>query len=113
MFQLAAVLSFTTLVLSVFAVPSIIRRDSVVQCSFGSAMCCNSVQQYNASTVSNIMDSATFALQNPTGQIGIQCVAVSVMGAAGGSSCKNTQACCGDAVQNGLININCSPLAVA
>ncbi|CAO3615400.1 unnamed protein product [Cunninghamella blakesleeana] len=90
-----------------------IGRTVGSQCNIGPIQCCNQLQGYHEldpdlyRTVSNLLGGNIEKTLH--GQFGIDCTAVSVMGAAG-VQCNAQAACCEGVEQNSLIGINCSPL---
>ncbi|TFK59722.1 fungal hydrophobin [Pluteus cervinus] len=79
------------------------------QCNVGSVSCCNQVQSANHATVQQLTGLLGIVLGGATGQVGINCTPVTVIG-AGGNSCSAQPVCCTNNDFNGLINVGCSPV---
>ncbi|KAN0086221.1 Fungal hydrophobin domain containing protein [Tylopilus felleus] len=81
------------------------------QCSTGPINCCNSVQQ--ASVINSLLGGFGLAnvLAGVTGQVGLGCDPITVIGASG-TSCTGQTACCSGDTFNGLIQTGCTPINI-
>ncbi|KAH8828839.1 fruiting body protein SC1 [Flagelloscypha sp. PMI_526] len=101
--------ALTAFVLPVLAAASVIARTGP-QCSTGTLQCCNTVGKADSTDVQNALGGLA-AVLGLTGNIGVSCVPINVA-AVGGNSCSAQAACCGNTIQNGLVNVNCSPISL-
>ncbi|KAK7438439.1 Hydrophobin-3 [Stygiomarasmius scandens] len=79
------------------------------QCNTGSIQCCNSVQDASSSGVSTLAGLLGIVLGPITGQVGLTCNPISVIG-IGGNSCSAQPVCCTGNNFNGLIVAGCTPI---
>ncbi|KAN0092576.1 Fungal hydrophobin domain containing protein [Tylopilus felleus] len=95
-------------VLAVASPAPLALRD---QCSTGPISCCNSVQQ--ASVINSLLNEFGFlnVLAGVTGQVGLGCSPITVIGASG-TSCTGQTACCNGDTFNGVIQADCTPINV-
>ncbi|KAF8154960.1 fungal hydrophobin-domain-containing protein [Crassisporium funariophilum] len=78
-------------------------------CNTGPVQCCNSTmdgesEQFNAITA--LLGIVTGPV---TGQVGVNCTPLTVVGLGSGASCTQQPVCCEGNNFNGLIVIGCSP----
>ncbi|KAF9053229.1 hydrophobin-319 [Panaeolus papilionaceus] len=78
-------------------------------CNTGTLQCCNSVQSSTNSGIAGLVGLASLVLGPITGQVGVSCTPITVIG-AGGNSCSAQPACCTGNSWNGVINVGCSPI---
>ncbi|KAF8994997.1 fungal hydrophobin-domain-containing protein, partial [Cyathus striatus] len=85
----------------------------VSQCNVGSLQCCNSVQSATSLSdpVSLLLGLLGVVVSGLTGQVGVTCSPISVVG-VGGNSCTAQPVCCTDNSFNGLIALGCSPINI-
>ncbi|KAF5367355.1 hypothetical protein D9615_010275 [Tricholomella constricta] len=79
------------------------------QCSSGAIQCCNSVQDADSAAVAVLTGLLGIVLSSLTGQVGVNCTPISVIG-VGGNSCTQQTVCCTDNSFNGLIAAGCTPV---
>ncbi|TFK37481.1 hydrophobin-319 [Crucibulum laeve] len=109
MFSKVALLA--TASLAVFAVASPTAGSGSNQCSTGSVQCCNSVQDAKSAQAASAIAGLVGVITGPiTGQVGLECNPISVIG-AGANSCKAQTACCTGNNFNGLVVVGCSPIS--
>ncbi|KAL0959950.1 hypothetical protein HGRIS_011614 [Hohenbuehelia grisea] len=80
----------------------------------GDLHCCNSLQQSDSQSVSDIFDllGAAPTIAGTDAQVGFACSPiVSGAGLAGDATCSQQTACCSDTQFNGLIAVGCMPFA--
>ncbi|KAH7886732.1 fungal hydrophobin-domain-containing protein [Phlebopus sp. FC_14] len=101
-----------TTCLAVFAVatPHVARQSS--QCDTGSLSCCNSVQSADSSTVTSLLSALGIVLGDITGEVGIGCTPITVVGTGSGATCTQQPVCCTNNYYNGLVNVGCSPITL-
>ncbi|KAF8448058.1 hypothetical protein L210DRAFT_2834811 [Boletus edulis BED1] len=114
------------------AAPNVLEARTATSCNSGSEYCCN--QKFDVRHLialpSPWMTHKSIHSQNPStfkegplGLIdvllglgvnaGVQCSPITIIGAlSNGAQCTQQTACCENVHQNGLVNIECSPIAV-
>ncbi|KAH7905555.1 fungal hydrophobin-domain-containing protein [Hygrophoropsis aurantiaca] len=80
------------------------------QCNTGSAYCCDSVQSATSSQVTTLAALLGIVLGDITGQVGLTCSPLTIIGTGSGADCNQEPVCCTNDQFNGLINLGCSPL---
>ncbi|KIJ67320.1 hypothetical protein HYDPIDRAFT_25785 [Hydnomerulius pinastri MD-312] len=90
------------------ATPHVARQSS--ECNTGSISCCNSVQDANSSAVTLLAGLLGIVLGDLTGQVGLGCTPITVIGVGSGATCTQEPVCCTGNSYNGLINLGCSPI---
>ncbi|TFK32034.1 fungal hydrophobin [Crucibulum laeve] len=78
-------------------------------CSTGTVQCCNSVQSANSGAVSLLAGLLGIVLGPITGQVGLTCSPLSVIG-IGSNSCNAQTVCCTGNSFSGLIVLGCTPI---
>ncbi|TEB23099.1 hydrophobin-251 [Coprinellus micaceus] len=81
------------------------------QCNTGPIQCCNSVQQASNPVVGLLAGLLGIVLGPLTGQVGLNCSPISVIGLPG-NSCSAQPVCCTGNNFNGLIVVGCSPINI-
>ncbi|PPQ78970.1 hypothetical protein CVT26_003827 [Gymnopilus dilepis] len=107
MFARAA--SVFVLALPVLAAASAVPRNNGDQCTTGSLQCCSSVQDASSSVVSLLLGLLGISVGSVTGQVGVTCSPITVIG-TGSTSCSEQPVCCTDNSFNGLISLGCTPV---
>ncbi|KAG2021026.1 hydrophobin-251 [Coprinopsis cinerea AmutBmut pab1-1] len=110
--RLTSTLFALAAVSAVFAAPG----ATTEQCNGGEVQCCNSVQDANNldSSVKKIITGLLHLdLKQITGQVGVTCTSVNVLGIGGGSSCTQQKVCCTNNSFHGLIALGCTPINVS
>ncbi|KAF8991434.1 fungal hydrophobin-domain-containing protein [Cyathus striatus] len=97
--------------LPLLAAASAIPRDGSSQCNTGSIQCCNSVQEASNPVVGLLAGLLGLVLGPITGQVGLTCSPLSVIG-IGGNSCTAQPVCCTGNSFNGLIVLGCTPINI-
>lgn len=111
--RLAVVIAASFAVLAA-ATPVEVRGDSGdSQCNGGTISCCNSVQDASSSSVTSLLGLLGLSLGSITGQVGLNCSPLTVVGVGSGASCTSQTVCCTGNSFNGLINVGCTPINVA
>ncbi|KAF8159213.1 hydrophobin-263 [Crassisporium funariophilum] len=105
MFARAA--STFVLALPLLAAASVLPRQG--QCNVGTISCCNSVQQASNPVVGLLAGLLGIVLGPITGQVGLNCSPLTVIG-VGGNSCSAQPVCCTGNSFNGLIVLGCTPI---
>ncbi|KAF9042980.1 hypothetical protein BJ165DRAFT_1328212, partial [Panaeolus papilionaceus] len=78
-------------------------------CNSGPVQCCGSLQapsQYNAAAVASALG---LAVQDVTGQLGVQCTPLTGIGAGTGNNCASSPLCCQRNFESQGAGVNCSP----
>ncbi|KAK7460985.1 sc3 hydrophobin [Stygiomarasmius scandens] len=104
-FKLLAVSALATLAA---ATPLETRQG---QCNTGEIQCCNSVQSANSSSLAGLLGILGAVLGPITGQVGVTCSPISVIG-VGGNSCTAQPVCCENNSFNGIIALGCTPINI-
>ncbi|KAK7444490.1 hypothetical protein VKT23_015171 [Stygiomarasmius scandens] len=104
-FKLLAVSALATLAA---ATPLETRQG---QCNTGPIQCCNSVQEANSSGLAGLLGLLGVVLGPITGQVGVTCSPISVIG-VGGNSCSAQPVCCENNSFNGIIALGCTPINI-
>ncbi|KIJ92755.1 hypothetical protein K443DRAFT_648166 [Laccaria amethystina LaAM-08-1] len=81
-------------------------------CNTGSLQCCNQTFSSTSGTAGLLGALLNLNLGQLTGQIGLSCTPISVIGAGGGASCTQQPVCCSGNTYYGLINVGCSPISL-
>ncbi|KAJ3515708.1 hypothetical protein NLJ89_g1590 [Agrocybe chaxingu] len=81
------------------------------QCNTGSLQCCNSVQDASSKGLAGILGLLGVVVGSITGQVGVTCSPISVIG-IGGNSCTAQPVCCTNNSFNGLIALGCTPINI-
>ncbi|KAF8153767.1 fungal hydrophobin-domain-containing protein [Crassisporium funariophilum] len=108
-FKLLSVLALATI-----AVATPTRRSSAPpasQCNTGPVQCCNSVQAASDKSLASVFGLLNIVAAAVTGEVGVTCSPVTVIGASG-NSCSAQPVCCTNNSFNGLIALGCTPVNV-
>ncbi|RDB29812.1 Hydrophobin-3 [Hypsizygus marmoreus] len=87
------------------------RSEPASQCNTGAIQCCNSLQQANNPVVGLLAGLLGIILGPITGQVGLGCSPLSVIG-IGGNSCTAQPVCCTGNNFSGLIVVGCTPINI-
>ncbi|KIM61504.1 hypothetical protein SCLCIDRAFT_1215971 [Scleroderma citrinum Foug A] len=113
MFFRASALLLPVVALSslVAAAPEPVARGGGASCSNGTAQCCNSTYENNA-TNTNLLEGLLGIVLDVTAQglLGLDCSPITVIGLGGGASCTQQAVCCQGTDFTGLVNIGCTNL---
>nr|CAA76494.1 hydrophobin [Pleurotus ostreatus] len=104
----------TFLILPLLAAATAIPRTNppAPTCTTGSLQCCNSVQAASNPVVGLLAGLLGIVLGPITGQVGLTCSPITVIG-VGGTSCSAQTVCCNGNSFNGLIVVGCSPVNIS
>ncbi|KAF5310913.1 hypothetical protein D9619_007758 [Psilocybe cf. subviscida] len=110
-FKLAAL---TTLAVATLAAATPARRNDggsapSNQCNTGSLQCCNSVQNANSASIAGLLGLLGIVVGTITGQVGVTCSPITVIGASG-TSCSAQPVCCTNNSFNGVVALGCTPI---
>ncbi|KIJ28123.1 hypothetical protein M422DRAFT_190150 [Sphaerobolus stellatus SS14] len=86
--------------------------QSVNQCNTGTTSCCNTVESATDSPVASLLGLLGIVLGDITGQIGLGCTPITVIGVGSGANCAQQPVCCTGNTFNGLINVGCTPISL-
>ncbi|KAF9031793.1 fungal hydrophobin [Hymenopellis radicata] len=100
----------TTVVLATFAAATPLEARTG-DCNTGPIQCCNSVQSASDPATAALLGLLGIVLGPITGQVGITCSPISVIG-VGGSSCSAHPVCCTDNSNGGLVSLGCVPISL-
>ncbi|KAF9220574.1 fungal hydrophobin [Gyrodon lividus] len=108
--RLSAIVAASFAVLAV-ATPHVSRSDS--QCNTGSLQCCDSLQDADSGVVTALAGLLGIVLGDLTGQVGVTCTPITVIGTGSGATCTQQPVCCTGNNYNGVLVLGCSPVNVA
>ncbi|EDQ99412.1 type 1 hydrophobin [Laccaria bicolor S238N-H82] len=81
-------------------------------CNTGSLQCCNQTFSSTSGEANLLGALLNLNLGQLTGQIGLSCTPISVIGLGQGASCTQQPVCCSGNTFNGLINVGCTPISL-
>ncbi|THV02187.1 fungal hydrophobin [Dendrothele bispora CBS 962.96] len=102
-------MQFKLVVLSALATLAAATGTPASQCNTGPVQCCDSVQSASEPSVATLLGLLGVAVQSVTGQVGVTCTPISVIG-VGGNSCSAQPVCCQDNNFNGVVALGCTPV---
>ncbi|GLB42272.1 putative hydrophobin [Lyophyllum shimeji] len=102
---------FLLFFLALCASATVLPRTDGNQCNTGTIQCCNSVQQASDPAVGLLAGLLGIVLGPITGQVGLTCNPISVIG-VGGNSCSAQPVCCTGNSFSGLIVLGCTPINI-
>ncbi|GLB42274.1 putative hydrophobin [Lyophyllum shimeji] len=102
---------FLLLFVAVCASATVLPRGGVTQCNTGTLQCCNSVQDASSPAVGLLAGLLGIVLGPITGQVGLTCNPISVIG-VGGNSCSAQPVCCTGNSFSGLLVLGCTPVNI-
>ncbi|KAF5327236.1 hypothetical protein D9619_004769 [Psilocybe cf. subviscida] len=108
-FKLAALT--TTLAIVTLAAATPTGTDPSNQCNTGSAQCCNSVQNADSKSIASLLTLLGIVAGSLTGQVGVTCSPITVIGASG-TSCSAQPVCCTNNTFNGVVALGCTPINI-
>ncbi|KAI3605913.1 hydrophobin [Moniliophthora roreri] len=97
-----------------FALTTLSVLAAASECSTGpvqARICCNSVQAANSPTAAGLLGLLGVAIQSVTGQVGITCNPISVLG-LGSNSCSAQTVCCENNSFRGVVALGCTPINI-
>ncbi|KAK7036698.1 hypothetical protein VNI00_011363 [Paramarasmius palmivorus] len=95
----------------VFALTTFSAFAAASQCSTGPIQCCNSVKAANDPSIATVLSGVGVNVQDITGQVGLTCSPITVIGVSG-NSCNAQTVCCENNNFNGVVAIGCTPINV-
>ncbi|KAF9043361.1 fungal hydrophobin-domain-containing protein [Panaeolus papilionaceus] len=110
MFSKLAVLAAASMAVFVAAAPAAQGINN--SCNTGSVQCCNQVMDSKSDSFTVLAALLGFSISDITGQVGMGCSPISVIGLGSGANCNAQPVCCSGNKFNGLINIGCSPITL-
>jgi len=92
-------------------VPILAAATASAQCNVGSQQCCSSVQSASSPSTAllSLLTLLGIDVGSLTGQVGVTCSPITVIGASG-TSCTAQPVCCTDNSFNGLVALGCTPI---
>ncbi|KAF5326970.1 hypothetical protein D9619_004102 [Psilocybe cf. subviscida] len=105
-FKLAAL---TTLAVVTLAAATPTGTAPSNQCNTGSLQCCNSVQAADSKSIAGLLSLLGIVVGSLTGQVGVTCSPITVIGASG-TSCSAQPVCCTNNSFNGVVALGCTPI---
>ncbi|KAI1790109.1 fungal hydrophobin [Ganoderma leucocontextum] len=79
-------------------------------CNTGDIQCCNSFEDANSTAGSALLAALGINVQDVTGQIGLQCNPVTVIGGQITSQCSQQPVCCQNNNVGGAVSVGCIPV---
>ncbi|KAF8187192.1 hydrophobin-251 [Pholiota molesta] len=108
MFSKLALFTAASMAVFVAAAPANIY-DS---CNTGPVQCCNHLQSSDTPGFSELLSLVGVSLSGITGQVGVTCTPISVIGGGASSDCTAQPVCCSNNNFNGVVALGCSPINV-
>ncbi|KAK7027330.1 hypothetical protein VNI00_015293 [Paramarasmius palmivorus] len=99
---------FKAVAIALTAFTALVAAD---QCNTGPVQCCNSLQSANEPSVAGLLGLLGIAVQSVTGQVGVTCNPISVIG-IGSNSCSAQTVCCENNSFNGVVALGCTPINI-
>ncbi|KAI0717360.1 fungal hydrophobin-domain-containing protein [Cerioporus squamosus] len=113
MFSRVAAITLAALPLLAAATPLDVRGgEPSSSCSTGALQCCDSVQSASSPKAAALLGLLGIVVQGITGQVGLTCSPITVIGVGSGSSCTAQTVCCQDNSHGGLISLGCVPITL-
>ncbi|KAK7036697.1 hypothetical protein VNI00_011362 [Paramarasmius palmivorus] len=81
------------------------------ECNTGPVQCCNDVKAASDPSLAEVFGVLGIVAQGVTGQVGVTCNPISVLG-LGGNSCNAQTVCCENNNFNGVVALGCTPINV-
>ncbi|KAF9477852.1 hydrophobin [Pholiota conissans] len=110
MFSKLALFTVASMAIFAAAAPSGGLENS---CNTGPVQCCNSFTESDAPVISALLALVGVKAGDVTGQVGLQCSPLTVVGLGSGSSCTSQPVCCENNSFNGVVAVGCSPINLA
>ncbi|KAF9043362.1 hydrophobin [Panaeolus papilionaceus] len=111
MFSKVALFTAATMAVFVAAAPSP-QGGINNSCNTGPVQCCNSLFEAEDEHITDLAALLGVATGAITGQAGLNCSPITLIGLGSGAKCTTQPVCCTDNKFNGLINFGCSPVAL-
>ncbi|KAH9857634.1 fungal hydrophobin [Lenzites betulinus] len=92
-----------------FALALPLLAAATSNCNTSPIQCCNSLESTDSAAGSALLGVLGIVAQDVTGDIGLQCSPISVVG-AGSSSCSASPVCCENNNVGGAVSIGCVPV---
>ncbi|TFK22067.1 hypothetical protein FA15DRAFT_596806, partial [Coprinopsis marcescibilis] len=82
------------------------------QCNGGEVLCCNALESADnlSAPVRGFLSVLEIDATQFTGQVGVTCTGVNVIGAGASPSCSTQQVCCNSNNYNGVVALGCTPI---
>ncbi|KDR72928.1 hypothetical protein GALMADRAFT_73295 [Galerina marginata CBS 339.88] len=81
-------------------------------CNTGPIQCCNSLIASDSKQANLLTSLLGIAVGTVSGQLGVQCSPITLIGTGEGASCSSSPVCCSNNSFNGLVAIGCSPINI-
>ncbi|KDR72814.1 hypothetical protein GALMADRAFT_228506 [Galerina marginata CBS 339.88] len=91
---------------------SALVTNTVYSCNSGPVQCCGTLQTPQEYSAAGIASLVGVVVSDITGQVGLQCNAITGIGAGTGANCASAPVCCEHNFTNQLIGVNCNPAIV-
>ncbi|PFH45529.1 hypothetical protein AMATHDRAFT_51622 [Amanita thiersii Skay4041] len=85
-------------------------------CNSGPVQRCNSVQsaqQASTAVLTLVLSATSMGPNQITGQIGLTCSPIGIMGSTGANSCSSQTVCCENNSFNGVVALGCTPVNIS
>ncbi|PPR01333.1 hypothetical protein CVT24_006335 [Panaeolus cyanescens] len=103
---------FTAATMAVFVAAAPAPGGINNSCNTGPVQCCNQLFEAEDESYKGILSLLGVVLGPVTGQVGLNCSPLTLIGLGSGASCTSQPVCCSDNQFNGLVNVGCSPVAL-
>ncbi|PPR00788.1 hypothetical protein CVT24_000753 [Panaeolus cyanescens] len=81
-------------------------------CNTGPVQCCNSIHTPGSYSETAIAALVGVAVEQISGQVGLECNAISGIAVGTGANCATAPVCCEKNFSNQLVGVNCSPITI-
>jgi len=98
----------------VLALPLLVAAEGDIpasQCNTSDLQCCNQVQNADTPFVAGLLELLGITASGVTGQVGITCSPISIIG-IGSNSCTQQPVCCNNNNFNGVVALGCTPINI-
>ncbi|OCH93168.1 fungal hydrophobin [Obba rivulosa] len=111
--KFSSVASLSVLAMPLLAVATPLELATRQTCSTGSIQCCESVESATSGgLVATLLGLLGIVVGDITGQVGLTCSPITVIGVGTGNECSSNVVCCSDNALGGLISIGCLPISL-
>ncbi|KAI0635184.1 fungal hydrophobin-domain-containing protein [Trametes polyzona] len=107
-----AATAFVALAAATAAGATAIPRGGDSKCNTGSLSCCNQLYKSDSAEGQWLLGLLNVALGTVTGQVGVNCSPINVIGGLSGTSCKQEPVCCENNAVGTVISLGCVPVSL-
>ncbi|KAL1752704.1 hydrophobin [Schizophyllum commune] len=97
----------------VLALPALIAATGTpASCSGGGVYCCNKTVDHNDKSIQKQLSLVGVTAGSIHDLVGLTCTPITAIGVGSGAQCSAQSVCCSKSYQNGLVNVNCTPIKI-